>query len=276
MKTLDAAPVGPIEHWANTILETARAEIKRHSAYVIDPLRWSVFPLLSYLTMWVSYDISGQPTVDGANTAGFLLIGMLGVLTWSSTIWSSGYAIENERSEGTINALFLSPASRFAVVLGYGLGSFFWLIPTALLLAVLAPLTDARFDIANPLVPILAVTILCLGSLCTGVAFAGIFVLTRRASLIANFLQLPIWLLAGFYAPRSALPDWFRPLSDLIPASHAVDALRDGALRGVTLAQATPSLLAAAGTSAMFVTIGTVALRRVEHAAKRTGTLEFH
>jgi hypothetical protein len=84
--TLD---VPRLSHWSRTLIGTAKTEVKRHGAYVIDPIRWSVFPLLSYLTMWLSYTISDQPGVAGANTAGFLLIGMLGLLTWSSTIWST-------------------------------------------------------------------------------------------------------------------------------------------------------------------------------------------
>lgn len=276
MTTGTVEPLPPLIHAWTTLIATARAEIRRHGAYVIDPLRAAVFPMFTYLTMWVSYHVSGQTQVEGANTAGFLVIGILGLLTWSSTIWASGYAIEWERGEGTINALFLSPASRLAVVLGYGLGSFVWFAPTLVVLAILAPLTGARFEVASPIAPILAVLLLYLGSLATGVAFSGIFVLTRRANLVANFLQLPVWLLAGFVAPRSGLPDWLRPVSDLIPASHAVDALRAGALTGASFTDVAPSLLAAAVTSAAFLALGAFALRRVEHAAKRTGTLEFH
>lgn len=282
MNALSITPMGPVAtlsppaHLWLTVRATARAEMRRHAAYVIDPLRAMVFPLLMFLTMWVSYRVSGRPEVDGANASGFLAVGVLGLLTFGSTIWSSGSAIECERREGTIEALFLSPASRFGVVLGYGLGSFVWLLPTVAVLTLVAALTGARLSLAHPLVPLAALGVLCMGSLCMGIAFSGLFVLTRRANLLANFLQLPVWLLAGFMAPRSALPSWLLPLSDAIPASHAIDALRAGALHGATFAEAGPSLLAAIGTSVGFAAVGVIALRRVEHVAKRSGSLDLH
>lgn len=268
--------LGPVAHLSMTVAATARADMKRHAAYVIDPVRAVVLPVLTYVSWWVAYEVSGQDEVAGVDATGFLLVGMLGLLTWSSALWSSGYAIEHERTEGTIDALFLTPANRLAVIVGYGLGSFVWFAPTLVILGIVAVATGARFDVSTPIVPATALAVLYLGSLCTGLAFAGLFVLSRRANLLANFLQLPVWLLAGFLAPRSALPEWMQPMSDAIPASHAIDALRASSLDGATFADVSTPLTWAVATSAVFALIGALGLKGVERAAKRTGTLEFH
>lgn len=261
--------------WA-TVLATARAQVQRWSAYLIDVLRMPLSPLLMFATWQITYNASGQRSVGGANVPGFLLVGMVGMITWTSTIWASGYAIEMERQEGTAGALFLSPASRVAVVAGYGLGSFIWLAPSFLVVLVLGFATGAQLHIADPLAVLGAVLALLAGSLACGFAFAGLFVLSRRGNLLANFLQTPIYLLAGFIVPRSALPDWLRPLSDLIPASHAVDALRASSLLGAGLASTLPEIVLALATSALFALIGIVGLRRVEHVAKRSGVLDLY
>lgn len=175
--------------------------------------------------------------VGGANAAGFLLVGMVGLLAWSSSIWSSGYAIEHERHEGTVGALFLSPASRAAIVVGYGLGSFVWELPSLLVVGLIALLSGARFDVSDPFAALAALGSVYVASLCVGFAFAGLFVLSRRGNLLANFLQMPIYLLAGFVVPRDRLPGWLEQLSDAVPASHATDALRASTLAGASFGQ---------------------------------------
>ncbi len=269
--------VGPAAHLGGTILATARMYMKRSTAYLIDVVRAPLGVVLFFLSWWLMYRVSGSDEdVGGANAAGFLLIGMVGLLAWSSSIWSSGYAIEHERGEGTIGALFLSPASRAAVVVGYGLGSFAWELPSLLVVGLIALLSGARFAVSDPLAALAALASVYVASLCVGTAISGLFVLSRRGNLLANALQMPIYLLAGFVVPRDRLPDWLEPLSAAVPASHAVDALRATTLTGASLADVAGTLGMAAGTSATFVLIGVLSLRRVEGVAKRAGRLELY
>jgi ABC-2 type transport system permease protein len=201
---------------------------------------------------------------------------MVGLITWSSSIWASGYAIENERAGGTAAALFLSPASRIAVIAGYGLGSFVWLLPSLGVVLLLALATGARFQIAEPAAVLAALLAVAGASLATGFAFAGLFILSRRANLLANFFQAPIYLLAGFVVPRASLPDWLQPLAALVPAGHAVDALRAATLRGASLADIATPLLLTVAVAAAYALAGVISLRRVEHAAKRSGHLDLY
>jgi ABC-2 type transport system permease protein len=271
-------PVGfrsPIAYpWA-VVSATATAYVKRSNAYLIDILRTPLDPLSLYATWRIAYAVAGHGRVAPA-VSGFLLVGMVGLITWTSTIWSSGYAIEQERWEGTVTALFLAPASRSAVVVGYGLGSLIWLLPSFAVVTLIGVATGARLHVADPLAAIVALGALLAASLATGYALAGLFVLSRRGNLLANFLQLPIYLLAGFVVPRTRLPGPLHALSAAIPAGHAVDALRASALSAATL----PAILGPLGltlvTSALYALVGFVALRRVERVAKRAGELDLY
>lgn len=271
------AYVGPAAHLGGTLLATARMYTKRSTAYLIDVVRAPLGVLLTFLAWWLMYRVSGTAEdVGGANAAGFLLVGMVGLLAWSSSIWSSGYAIEHERGEGTVGALFLSPASRAAVVAGYGLGSFVWELPSLLVVGLIALLSGARFVVSDPVAALAALGSVYAASLCVGFAFSGLFVLSRRGNLLANALQMPIYLLAGFVVPRDRLPAWLEPLSSVIPASHAVDALRAATLTGASLRDVVGTLGLAAATSAAFAVIGVLSLRRVESVAKRAGRLDLY
>ncbi len=272
----ELAFLGPAAHVRAVVLATARRYVATRYAYPIELLPWVTTALVSFITWSITYAASGRAEVGGTNAAAFLTIGMLGLGTWTSTIWSSGYTLEYERSEGTIGALFLAPASRTAVIAGYGLGSLLWLAPSFVGILALGLLSGARFAVADPLTPLLAVLTIVAVSLATGYAFAGLFILSRRANMLANFLQPPVYLLAGFIVPRAELPDWLRAVSNIIPASHATDALRAATLQRAGLGTIAPTMLTALGVAALYALIGFVSLRRVEHAAKRTGDLDLY
>jgi ABC-2 type transport system permease protein len=267
---------GPLGHLRAVVGTTARGFVTRSNAYLIDMIRWPLFPLVYYVMMRLTYSVSGQQTVAGYDTSAFLLVGMFGFITWSGTIWSSGYAIEYERSEGTIAALFLSPASRVAVIGGYGLGGFGWMLPSFISMAILGLVTGARFNVADPLAAICAVLAMLVGSLATGFALAGLFILSRRANLLANFLQRPGELLAGALFPRTSLPGPLYALSNCLPVSHALDALRASLLGAATLRDTLPAIGLTLAVSAVYMLIGMLSLRKVEHAAKRSGDLDLY
>ncbi|MGH2442801.1 MAG: ABC transporter permease [Chloroflexota bacterium] len=267
------------QSWAHawsTMIATCIAYLRRVSAYTIQLVRWPLGPVVQFITFRVTYSIAGRGQVDGASASGFLIVGMIGLVTFSSSIWVSGYAIEWEREEGTSGALFLSPASRAAVIMGYGLGSFVWFMPTFLVIGVLGAVSGATFHVADPLAVIAAMTSIIFASLATGFAMAGLFILSRRGNLFANTAQQPIYLLAGFLVPRAYLPGWLHAISNAIPAAHAVDALRATLLNGADLGSASSALLWTLGTSACFFAIGIMALRRVEYVAKHYGQLDLY
>src|SRR5579859_4369403 len=122
MMARDEMYLSPAAHMWVGMLATARAYLKRVSAYAIELIRWPLGPIFLFAAWRVTYAVSGRTHLDGATISGFLLVGVFGNITWNSSLWASGYALEHERYEGTSGALFLSPASRAAVVAGYGLG----------------------------------------------------------------------------------------------------------------------------------------------------------
>ncbi|HET7035665.1 MAG TPA: ABC transporter permease [Thermomicrobiaceae bacterium] len=257
-------------------LASAWCYMQRTLSSLIDLVRWPLMPAVIFLTMLLTYQISGRSTVDGYEVAGYLLVGTFGLVLWSSNLWGSGYAIEYERSEGTLTALFLTPASRAAVVLGYALGSSaLYVLPSVLVVGLLAWVSGARLDLAHPLAAVVAALALVGASFALGYALAGFFVLTRRANLLANSLQSPIYLLSGMLVPVAALPGPLRPLASVFPISDGMTALRAALLGGAGLGDVGGSLLRLLLMSAILVLAGTLLLGRVEHDAKRGATLDY-
>lgn len=265
-----APPSSPRAGFLVVVWATAVAEIRRRVAYTIHMIRGPVFPALYYLTLLIAYRAAGRSVVAGVDVEGYLLVGTIGILLWSSNLWASGYAIEHERQEGTLLALLLTPASRSAVVLGYGLGDWaVWVLPSALITGLLAWGFGVELAVRDPLAVLLAAIGLLGSTLALGYALAGFFVLSRRANLLANFLQSPIYLLGGMVVPVSALPAPLDRFAAVFPISAGMDALRLTLLAGAGLDAIAPLLLELAALSAVLLVAGFAGLRLVERAAKR-------
>jgi ABC-2 type transport system permease protein len=253
-----------------------RQYVQRQSAYAIEIIRWPVFPVLYFVGLYLTYTVSDRSEVSGYPVAGFLIVGVVGVVLWTSNLWASGYAIEFERREGTLPTLFLSPASRSAVVLGCGLGSLLIMVaPTTIVLATIVLALGITFEVESLAAVVLALAGMMLASVSLGYVLAGFFVLTRRANVIANFLQTPVYLLSGAVLPVAELPDTLQIFARLFPLSHGMDAVRESLLAGASFGDIQGSLLGILVSSVALIAIGGALLRRVERDARNGAELDF-
>ncbi len=227
-------------------------------------------------TLILTYQAAGRETVDQVSPEAFLLVGILGMALWSAAIWAGGSSIESERSTGTINSLFLTPASRDAVVLGYSMGALIvFVLPTMAIATLLAFATGVKFDVASPIAPVLSVLALAFAAIAMAHLLSGAFVLTRRANMFANFLQTPIYVLSGMVVPIKDLPESVQWFAYVFPVSAGMEALRGTLLTGSTLSDVAEPLGRLFIVSVALFAVGHWTLGRVEHAARNAGTLDF-
>lgn len=257
------------------LLATVRTYNLQFASNTIQLVRGPTGAVLGFLAIMLVYRISGQTAVAELDVLGFLLAGQLAVYAWDATVWACGFGLSLEAHTGTLGPIFASPANRLAVVTGYGVGNFAWSLPSMLSLLIVGLAFGAEFDVANAGLAIVAVGMVYLSALAIGIACGGLFILSRQANSLSNFLQTPIHLLAGFYFPRSVLPEWLQPLGAMLPIAHAVDALRAATLDGAGWGDVAPDLAATLGGCVVFVVIGILSMRRVEYAVRRSGDLNL-
>lgn len=257
------------------VLATVRTYNLQFASNTIQLVRGPTGAVLGFLAIMLVYRISGQTAVAEADVLGFLLAGALAVYAWDATVWACGFGLSMEARAGTLGPMFASPANRLAVVTGYGIGNFAWSLPSILSLLVVGLGFGAEFNVAHAGLAIVAIGMVYLSALAIGLACGGLFILSRQANSLSNFLQTPIYLLAGFYFPRSVLPDWLEPVGAILPIAHAVDALRAATLDGAGWGEVAPKLAATLGGCAVFIAIGALSMRRVEHAVRRSGDLNL-
>ncbi|MGZ4351003.1 MAG: ABC transporter permease, partial [Solirubrobacteraceae bacterium] len=135
-------------------------------------------------------------------------------------------AILRERSTGTLERLLCTPLRKFDLLAGYGL---------AFGLAAIAQATIASAIALGPLGLHVAGGAVLVITLCAAVALLGMGLgllasaFARTEFQVVQFFPaviLPQLLLCGLLVPRSAMPAALHAVSDVLPMSYAVDAMR--------------------------------------------------
>lgn len=187
--------------------------------------------VLMALLAWI-YDPNAAPSAQGSHAAGgpspFDQIGgpLLGVFPFVVMFLITSVATLRERQSGTLERLLAMPLAKGDLIAGYALA--FGLL--AALQAVLATAVSVGLlglDIAGStaLLVVVAIAVAVLGT-ATGL-FASAFARTEfQAVQFMPAIVLPQFLLCGLLVPRDQLPTVLSAISDVLPLSYAVDAMK--------------------------------------------------
>jgi len=239
-----------------------------------------IFIIVTVLTLaGMMFSPDGVRASSGvSNTAGLVVYGFILFMFISDVLWTIGYNIRRDQKQGTLEQLYLSPASKFANLLSRVVVTLVW---TGLLSITSSWIMSSMIG-GLPMnnVP-LALGILFLGlggTIGTGFAFAAITLKIREAAnTLANLIQFAFMLLCAPFFPFSGLPDWLRNVSRLIPTSYTVDAFRStlmGYPKGFPeLAPIEVEIVIVAAFGILMPLIGYWMYRRQENIARMDGSL---
>src|SRR5919201_1246899 len=127
-----------------------------------------------------------------------------------------------DRENDFSQEIFVSPVSRYTIVLGKILGESLVALPQGLAALGLLLLLGLRLDLAH-LAALAGATILIALSGGTFGLFVLGFISSRRvASQLFGFVMIPQYFLAGVFNPLENLPSWLDAISHLAPMRYAV------------------------------------------------------
>ncbi len=213
-----------------------------------------------------------------SRTAGIVVYGFILFMFLSDTLWTIGYNVRRDQKQGTLEQLYLSPASKFANLLSRIVVTLVWTGLLCVISAWLMSVLIGRLPAQN--IP-LAVFILALalsGTFGTGFAFAALTLRIKEAAqTLANLIQFAFMVLCAPFFPFSALPEVLQWVARVIPLSYGVDAFRS-ALMGLPagypeLAPIEVEIAIVAVFGVAMPLIGYRLYRREEDMARRKGSL---
>lgn len=172
--------------------------------------------------------------------------GLVGVILTMTMVLFTAMAIVRERERGNLEMLIATPLSPLELTLGKVLPYvLIGLVQVTLILALgwvvfSVPVRGAMLDVY------LAALVFIVASLSLGVFISTLAQSQFQAMQLAFFTFLPQILLSGFMFPFDGMPRVAQWIAETFPLTHFLRLIRGIVLRGATLPELWPELLALA------------------------------
>lgn len=206
--------------------------------------------------------------------AGFLFVGWATYMWLSIILWGPGTSLRTEQVRGSLEAIFLTPASRLVVLFGPAISQLVWAIWIFLIVGVALwigfGVTIGPFEAARALA-VLAVGIPALYAI--GALFAAIVLRFGDVSALVQAVRGLFTAVCGMSFPIVVLPDLAQRVALALPPTYLIADLRAVLLAGSGIGSLVGDLLILAGMGAVLAILAVIAFHRTEAYARRGGQL---
>lgn len=198
--------------------------------------------------------------------------GMMGM--WGNTLYASGFAIDFERWQGTLEEVVAAPSNLLHVITGRSVSNALFGLTNMIAILIIATFVfRVPLGVANPVLFAFSLVLTLLSVSALGLIFASSFVLTRSAQIFTNGLEFPIYIISGSMFPIYLLPFWSHPVSYILGPTWGIEAIRAAA----TFANVPLSFWRDIGImlviTVAYVVVAALLFKMVETKSRRDGTL---
>ena len=241
---------------------------------------WLVSELIDSSLYFIMFSIGALiflpsfSSVQGSLVVNSLVWGFVFMVNFGYSIWDLGFSLQGENRTGTLEQVFVTPASRLAFIVGNGLQSF---ATGALLIAILLTLINLFMGI--PIIIQDAVLLLASYSLMVimmlgfGIIFASLILLLRTPEGIGSLTYFLVMILASVFVPAATLQEPLRTIVSLFPLTYPIDMIRHSAIGTPTLFEPIPELFFTGLISISMFFFGLLTFRLIERRLKRGSSL---
>jgi len=244
----------------------------RYSPIWIGQVTAAAFQVFS--TYFTAQLFNGNPALTnyGGNYYPYAMVGGLLLQVLLGLMRALPQAIERAQSQGTLEPMLTSPTPLGSILLGASSFQSVTTLASALLCALLAgipmPLVGAHCHWGVVLLVLVLHLLLAWG---IGVITASVTLAAKVTPPFPTLVLSLCSLLAGYFYPVALLPQPLRSLSELLPFTWGMEALRLALVGQVALRELGAFALAAG----LVLLVGTWIFRYALGVAQRDGTLTF-
>lgn len=257
--------------------------MRRYPTWVVAMLVWpALFPAMY---VFMARALSGPDgravavfsSVTGTDDyVGYLLFGTTLWMILNTALWSLGSYLRREQIRGTLESTWTTPASRLSMMLGAAVmqmvSALIFLTVTLTVVRLLYGF-ELRGDVGT-LLALLVLSLLPVSGL--GILFASLVVWLKEINALVFLVRGVFMVFAGMTYPIEVLPPWMRAVSEALPLTHSIRALRLVGLAGAGWRDVQYEITMLALFSVVFIVLGLAAFLMVERFGQRAGTLAHY
>ena len=162
---------------------------------------------------------------SGFGDLAFFYPGALVLTVMFSAVFSTMSLIEDRR-EGFLLSMLVSPAPRSSMVLGKTLGSAALAWVQGLIFMLFGPLTGVRLGLLTLIQAVTVVFLISLTFTLLGFLMAWQMDSTQGFNAVMNLVLVPLWMVSGALFPAASARGWMRWVMMLNPLTYSLAALR--------------------------------------------------
>lgn len=210
---------------------------------------------------------------EGGSAFSFLLVGMATVSLIAAVVSAVPQGIASSVRTGTLEALLATPTAPLKIVAGLSGFPVAWATLRTVLLVAAGWVLGAELVVGGLAPAALILTLIVLSHIPFGLLGAAMVLVFRTAQPLPQVVIAVSSLLGGVYYPTEVVPSWLALVSDVLPLSYGLRALRRVALQGDSLGEVGGEVMMMTGGSLVLFAISLVAFSWALRHARRTGTL---
>lgn len=195
-------------------------ESARQIVWVISGL---MTPLLYILLFSPLLKNITHPAMTTAQVLDMFVPGILVLLAFSSGM-GAGWSMVFDLKSGIIERLRVTPASRFAMLMGGVLKDVVAFLIPAIIVLVISSLFGYEMHVVGILLQLILLSVLTMMVSAWSGSLGLIFQDVGGVAAVVTSLQLPLTLLSGILLPISFGPKWLQVLAHVNPLYYGVEA----------------------------------------------------
>lgn len=195
-----------------------------------------IWPILSFITSYYSFKPfkiinSKIPYLNEENIIIYLLLGYMTMSLFRSLV-QSAWNFSFERISGTLELIYLSPASRQAVILGNAISSLFESVVVMVCFSIGVIIFKKEVLNINYLGLIVVLLITLIMAVLWGMLLNSLFLFSRDSGFLFTILEEPMEIFSGVKVPVVVFPIWAKAISMVFPLTYAIEGVRKVILNG--------------------------------------------
>ncbi|HEV2131434.1 MAG TPA: ABC transporter permease [Longimicrobiaceae bacterium] len=210
---------------------------------------------------------------EGGQYFAFVLIGMITLNYLADAVHALPGAIRSGVNTGTLEALLSTPARLPSLLGGMTAYDFIWTSIRSVVFLLAGWVLGAQYAWDSVLGAVGILFLIVLSYLPFGLLTAAMVLAFRTSGPLPRLVLLLSGLLGGVYYPTTVIPSWLQYVSDAIPLTYGLRALRQVFLEGIPLAAVATDVAILAAFTAVLLAVGVWAFSAALRYARRTGTL---
>jgi ABC-2 type transport system permease protein len=237
---------------------------------------FNLFYLVLFGTMFGASSLSSISDYGG-DFISYILVGSVGWGFLWSIMDATSTSLTEEMRVGPLESVLLTRTRLSTLMLSYSIyGCFFGLI----ILVILTLVGFFLFGIsvfANATIYTLLIFILSMTMMMGfGMMFGGLTIWLKYIGQTVPLLQNIVMLFCGVYFPISVLPEFFQPVSKVIPFYYSIEGLRRSLIPATTFTEIMYYICILFVLSVFFIVLGLFVLRLGLNKARRDGSLAYY